>query len=137
MQCLPRFFLPMKLCPKCKISPEYVRKGNRSRMCQPCWNLGISDWGRRNPDKVKNKHLRHKYGITFEEYRRMELVQGGLCAICRKPENPGRSLAVDHNHTTGQVRALLCGNCNRGIGMLQDSADLLRAAAEYLETYAS
>jgi hypothetical protein len=56
-----------------------------------------------------------------------------VCAICRQPERtPGRALAVDHDHATGEVRGLLCGNCNRGIGFLGDSAELLESAAGYL-----
>lgn len=60
--------------------------------------------------------------------------QGGVCALCAKPE-AGRSLAIDHNHITGEVRRLLCNNCNRGIGHMQDNPDLLRRAAAYLEEY--
>ena len=45
-------------------------------------------------------------------------------------------LAIDHNHSTGQIRGLLCSLCNFGIGYLKDSPDLLRKAAQYLDDYA-
>lgn len=78
----------------------------------------------------KKYHLKKKYGLTPEQVESMREAQGGKCAICscylEKPQ-------VDHNHTTGKVRGLLCGNCNRALGIFQDSSVLLRLAAEYLE----
>ena len=61
-------------------------------------------------------HKFGKYGLARGQRARMELEQGGLCAICRKRDSKGRKLAVDHSHGTDQVRALLCRNCNVGIG---------------------
>lgn len=58
--------------------------------------------------------------------------QGGLCAICRQPERTARNqvLAVDHDHSTGEVRGLLCSHCNRAVGLLADDpARLIRALA--------
>ena len=93
-------------------------------------------------DAQKRVNLK-RYGITLEEYELMHSAQGGVCAICEKPEtarNPKggvKSLAVDHCHTTGRVRALLCQNCNRGIGHLQESPELLSAASQYLAAHAA
>lgn len=71
----------------------------------------------------------------------MYVSQNGVCAICGKPETEKsrkgnvRSLHVDHNHDTGKVRGLLCGKCNRSIGVLGDSVQILRNAVKYLEHY--
>jgi len=68
-------------------------------------------------------------------------AQGGVCAVCRLPETQMsrngvvKSLSVDHNHDTGDVRALLCQTCNTGIGNLKDNPELMRRAAEYIELW--
>lgn len=79
-----------------------------------------------------------KYGITNKEYIEMSEKQNHCCAICNKPETTENikgiisSLAVDHCHTTGKVRGLLCGNCNKGIGLFKDDISNLQKAIEYL-----
>jgi hypothetical protein len=64
----------------------------------------------------------------------MLIAQKGCCAICGidKPTGKWKIFAVDHNHKTGQVRELLCNECNRGIGYLKDSAELLQKAVDYI-----
>lgn len=89
-------------------------------------------------EQTKNNELKTKYGISWDEYVQMFDTQAGGCAICRKPLQlvstvRGVTAHVDHCHTTGKVRGLLCNSCNRGIGYLQDNASLLRLAAEYLD----
>lgn len=69
------------------------------------------------------------YGLTEDEYRRIERQQGGACAICG--ETP-ELLAVDHDHRSGAVRGLLCDRCNRAVGHLRDSPGICTRAAEYL-----
>lgn len=77
--------------------------------------------------------LRANYGITVDEYEQMLARQNGQCAICGTTEcGTGKSFAVDHDHTSGAVRGLLCGSCNLGIGQLGDDPDRLLAAAMYL-----
>lgn len=90
-----------------------------------------------NPDYHKSASLRRQYKISIEHYRQMLDAQGGCCAIYRKPEKmeiKGRvvSLAVDHDHTTGAVRGLLCSNCNTALGLFNDDPKLLDAAKDYL-----
>lgn len=88
-----------------------------------------------NRDRHRNDYLRRTFGMTLDEYRVMESAQDGCCAICRQQCKSGRSLAVDHNHETGEVRGLLCGNCNRAIGLLQEDPELFAAAVQYLLSY--
>jgi hypothetical protein len=82
--------------------------------------------------------LKADYGLTPEQYDQMLLEQGGVCAICRQPETSERDgkvmrLPVDHCHSTGRVRGLLCHKCNRAIGLLGDNVDLLSRAIDYLK----
>lgn len=92
-------------------------------------------WRDAHKDGHKDYLLRRMYGITLEEYQEMVLRQKGLCAICgRMPVGKHNQavLHVDHDHETGRVRGLLCSHCNRGLGFFRESADLLRAAVDYL-----
>jgi hypothetical protein len=79
----------------------------------------------------RSKELVRTYGITVEEYEFLAVLQEDRCAICGSID-PARQLSVDHDHQTGKVRGLLCGNCNVGIGMFQDDPYRLDAAAAYL-----
>jgi hypothetical protein len=75
------------------------------------------------------------YGIAAEEYDALLVAQGNRCAICGSPDWPGKDNRphVDHNHETGQIRGLLCGPCNVGLGQFKDDPERLRAAIRYLE----
>ncbi len=73
--------------------------------------------------------LQRKYGITEQDYTRLYKLQGGKCRVCDKFL---RVLHVDHDHVTQRIRGLLCGKCNRGVGMFDDDPFLLAAAADYL-----
>ncbi|MEU2349618.1 endonuclease VII domain-containing protein [Modestobacter sp. NPDC049651] len=98
--------------------------------CKPCHNAR----GKASKDKVggsRTYHLKRRYGITAEEADGMLAAQGGLCAICRAAP----AAHVDHDHGTGAVRALLCFNCNGGLGQFRDDPAVLRAAAEYVEEH--
>jgi len=77
--------------------------------------------------------IRRQYGITLAQYDDMLEQQDYKCAICgNEDEVEGRKLAVDHCHTTGKVRGLLCGKCNRGLGLFYDNKALLEKAIKYL-----
>jgi hypothetical protein len=102
-------------------------------------------WKARNPDRTrvhqKRAALKFRFGLTLAEYEAMHAAQGGLCAACQKPEtHRGRNgevtrLAVDHDHVTGFIRALLCHSCNTGIGSFYDDPTLLIAAADYIKRF--
>lgn len=82
-----------------------------------------------------------KYGLTLSEYDDILESQGGLCAICKTDDPRGHSKAgrfhVDHNHTSGAVRGLLCHDCNTGLGFFKDSTALLEKAKDYLNNRGS
>jgi len=90
--------------------------------------------GERVRQDSRDARLLRLYGITSAEYEKLELDQGGTCAICNKPPN-GRPLSVDHNHKTGEVRGLLCDLCNWAIGHLDEDPIRARSLADYLEKY--
>ena len=91
-----------------------------------------------NADKAREDsrraRLKRLYDMTPEEYETMLRSQNDACAICRKPPN-GKPLAVDHNHSTGVVRALLCDRCNHALGHLDEDPERARALATYLEAH--
>ena len=78
---------------------------------------------------------RYLYGLSLANYEALLEKQGGRCAICGQSNGSGRRLHVDHNHTTGEVRALICHNCNTGLGLAGESPALCRQWAAYLEQH--
>ncbi len=76
--------------------------------------------------------LRSQYGMTVAEYEVLVREQGGVCQVCRKPCRRHARLSVDHCHETGAIRGLLCDRCNKVLGMVEDSADLLEGLAQYV-----
>ena len=95
-----------------------------------------------NLEKIREYKLKLYYGITLKEYENLLKKQDELCAICKEEERTidGRTglikrLAVDHNHKSGKVRGLLCNRCNRVIGYLGESNDLIEKIEKYLKFY--
>ena len=86
-------------------------------------------WGLANKSYEINKALVERYGITIDHYNELLKKQNECCAICNRPANTlKRRLCVDHNHSNGKIRGLLCWECNYGLGYFKDnSASLLRA----------
>ena len=87
----------------------------------------------------KNNYLKSIYGVGIDVYERLMEKQGGLCAICRRPpegtNSRTKSLHLDHSHATGNIRGLLCHQCNLGLGALRDDTAILDAAKAYLLSY--
>ena len=129
---------------------ERSRPSGRNRRCKDCRNARnrahvardpqrrreTSDrWRAANPDRYVAAQRAYKlrlYGLTTAQYDDLMERQGGRCAICRRAETGGWDLAVDHDHSTGRVRGLLCRRCNVGIGLMRDDPAVLAAAAAYL-----
>jgi hypothetical protein len=98
---------------------------------------------RKNTDKIQKyyhnnrdtwfKSVVKRYGITLEEYRKLHEAQDGRCAICNIAEiELSKRMHIDHCHTTGVVRGLLCHHCNTGIGLFKENIEIMRKAMEYL-----
>lgn len=86
----------------------------------------------------KHKRLWEKYKMSLKEFEDMKIAQNNKCAICNKveKENDVKSkLVVDHCHSSGEVRGLLCDMCNASIGLFKDKVKLLKIVVKYLEYY--
>lgn len=142
-----------KICTKCdkgltidKFSKHYSCQFGRNSVCKKCDAKRVVKWQKDNPEKRqkttkkftdkestkryrKNWRLLKHYNITIKDYELLLEKQNGKCAICQKE----RGLHVDHNHVTGKVRGLLCGQCNKAIGLLKDDCKVLKNAISYLE----
>jgi hypothetical protein len=128
-----------KWCPDCDsvlALSEFVRtvqsKSGYSAYCKPCHNAR-SRASREKLGGSRTYHLTRRYGITAAEADHLLDLQGGVCAICRAAQ----AAHVDHDHATGAVRALLCFNCNGGLGQFKDDPFLLHLAAFYVEHHSS
>lgn len=114
------------------------RQGKLVSVCTPCKVNYNKARREHTPEKVAEIERRSKfkkqYGISLEQYAEMLENQGGGCAICgaTKPSERTKYFAVDHCHSTGKVRGLLCSKCNRGLGLFNDKPERLKAAAKYL-----
>jgi hypothetical protein len=83
----------------------------------------------------RHYYLKYKFGITEQQYDEMLKTQNYCCAICKSTTSGDKRstrLSIDHCHKSGEIRGLLCSSCNKAIGLLKDSPDLLRSAIGYL-----
>lgn len=99
--------------------PERVRESQRKSR---------SKW---TPEQCRDRNTLRKYGLSSESFDQMLADQGAACAVCRT-DDPGAYWCVDHDHLTGDVRGILCINCNMGLGQFRDDIATLIAAADYL-----
>jgi hypothetical protein len=125
-----------KWCPECdEIKPVADFPRNRAQRnglgtyCKQCHNRIVDENRAKLHGETRNYHLKHRYGITSDDFERMFTEQDGRCAICR--EAPAEH--VDHDHATKRVRGLLCFNCNGAPGQFRDRRDLMLAAVAYLD----
>lgn len=99
-------------------------------------NARMRDWRKSNPDAARKNDrsgkLRYKYGLSVDDVERMRSEQGGRCAICKKKTI---RLFVDHCHTRGHVRALLCQTCNTFLGWYEKKADKIIEFQAYISAH--
>lgn len=94
------------------------------------------EWRENNISKFRNINLKRRFGITLEEYDSILNKQKDCCAICGIHKDEfSYQMVVDHSHTTGKVRGVLCRKCNLGIGHLNDDISLLEKSIEYLNKH--
>jgi hypothetical protein len=141
----------MKQCTKCQKYLPYCNFGKKANApdgqqywCKQCRNDDAKQyrkhgakgvWGKRRT--TKENHYIRTYGITLQDKLDMIAAQDNKCAICKTDllSLPDANVHVDHCHTTGKVRGILCLACNHGLGRFDDSPEALRAAADYIEFY--
>jgi hypothetical protein len=153
----PRYRPPegQKWCPGCQSLKMLDEFGsNRSshdgkqQYCKPCAVAKVTAsrhkdptshrrsskaWRERNPERHADNHAKWMYGIEHGTYAKMLATQDGQCAICRTDDpKPAKRFHIDHCHETGDVRGLLCTNCNVGLGHFRHDQALLAAASTYL-----
>lgn len=145
-----------KTCYRCKADQpltEFYRhrkmKDGRLNLCRTCKKAETDDWRKNNPARFnetrRRRELLSKYGLTTDEYDALLLAQGGGCAGCgedgmqhhqgRGNTVSSRPLTVDHDHSTGRVRGLLCHTCNWALHKTGERPDVLRRLAAYLEGF--
>lgn len=99
------------------------------RKANPTYHL---EWRRANPRKTFAAQLKHKFGLTLEQWDAMVVAQCGRCASCGDPMTRTNEPCVDHDHETGKVRELLCHPCNSALGLLKESLLRLGSLASYV-----
>lgn len=147
----------MKLCTRCKVNKEardfYKNSAASSGLHPSCIScvkntykksrelfpdrckLQSRKQHRLHPERNREKQYKRSYGISLQEFERLNLQQKALCAICNQPQRDElkkRALYVDHNHETGVVRGLLCFDCNIMLGHAKDNITTLQNAIAYL-----
>ena len=127
-----------KICSKCKqLKPltqfskdNHAKSGYRSH-CKKCKNKETMIYWRKVRSNRKRTEL---YNITPEQYNTLFELQKGCCAICGRHQNSfKKSLSVDHNHKTKEVRGLLCDRCNLMVGYSRESIIILKNTIQYLK----
>ena len=136
-----------KTCSKCNrrlslvsFTKHKLSKDGLSSRCKKCSKEHQKKFRESNKELLKERtrgyNLKRKFKLTVEEYDSMLLSQKGCCAICKSSEcATGRRLSVDHCHTTGIIRGLLCQSCNTALGKLKDDINVLKEAVKYLRRF--
>lgn len=104
--------------------------------CKVCAAADTKAWNDKNKDTSRERYLQLKYGMSENEYNARLLAQNNQCPLCEVGFSSGvfgpNSPVVDHCHSSGKVRGILCNECNRGLGYFHDNKEALIKAASYL-----
>ena len=125
---------PRKTCKTCRAKKQWSDiKGNPVKHSH--YNSLRKQWRLKNFKKLSHQWKKSEYKLGEGEYQRMLDDQGYICAICDKLLLDDKNTHIDHDHKTGRVRAILCTNCNIGLGMFKDDPAVLKRAVGYVHTY--
>ena len=135
----------MKTCTTCDTEKPFSEfyKGKRYKdgyttKCKPCMSAFYKVRNARPEIKARAREnsYRTKYGITVDQYNLMLQEQNYSCKICGSTDSKrgDQRFMVDHCHKTGEVRGLLCSQCNSALGLFEDNPQLLQSAINYLST---
>ena len=112
-----------------------ARKDGHQTICKECEKAASrKHWHGMSTERRRDKHYKRFYDIGIEKVQELIDKQEGRCAICGDVLS---HIHVDHNHSTGEVRGILCPSCNTGLGKMKDSIDVLTSAISYLEKHGS
>ncbi|WP_188128382.1 endonuclease VII domain-containing protein [Propionispora hippei] len=118
------------------------------KKCKGCGKeLPLTEYGRNSQGRQgyhsrcrtcrKSESYKRLYGISLEDAQRILDSQGGVCALCGYPLDltvgNDRNACVDHCHSTGKIRGILCRSCNGAIGKLGDSVEAMQKVINYLQ----
>ena len=131
---------------KKKLEELKALETERTKVCikcskiKPLYEFNMAATGRKLADPrckecLRKESYKSKYGILFEKYEKLLQQQNGKCIVCGSNKSGHKSknfFCIDHDHRTGEVRGLLCNNCNLGLGYFKDNPEALIAAAAYL-----
>jgi hypothetical protein len=135
-ECHPdRRHMAKGLCASC-YQTQYARE-HADDPDKPYLNAKRPEYYKRWYDKHPGRSHRRAAGINQEQLEAMLAKQGGVCAVCGHGANGNGKWQVDHDHRSGGVRAILCGNCNAGLGCFDDDIESLQRAIAYLEYWQS
>jgi len=134
----------MKNCLRCKKLKELaafskhkinLKKGYKDgfqNYCKKCGSSYYQQHRKKIREKAKTSYLQKTYNISLEDKKNLLILQLSKCAICKKKLELKSTTHIDHDHTSGKIRGILCHNCNRGLGYFKDNPRFLKTAIKYL-----
>ena len=110
-------------------------KGCHSQYYKKQWKEKGEEERNRHREQMRRNHIKRKFGLTEEQFCAMLVEQNYTCKICGVGIHNSKDACIDHNHTTGAVRALLCNNCNLALGLMKEDPKALSNMITYINDY--
>ena len=145
----------MKKCTKCELSKDAMEFYKKESRCKTCVNEirrakynenpakyieRVTKFRTENPEKIRDTKLKQAYGVGIEYFDAKLKEQGGVCAGCGRDvksvwKNKVVKMALDHCHSTGAPRGVLCIKCNRALGLLEENVQTMLNLIDYTNKY--